>query len=133
MKTLILVLFLSTILSVTASAQTFDSEPEKQSFISSIIDKVKEGAVSIGIGLVIGLFAKNGWTLLIKKMAGKASAITKEIGETFIGGSNFFKVLEKSIKNDGNLEENSIKEILAAGKEVVAEANDVIISIRPKI
>ena len=105
---------------------------EKVGFFDRILGKVKEGAVSIGIGMIVGLFAKKGWTLIIKKISSKACIVTKEIGEMFIGGSNFFNVLDKSIKSDGKLEENSIKELLAAGKMVIAEANDVIISIKPK-
>jgi len=143
MKSLIFLLFLSLTLLGSVSAQQSMPVPDqteqvtqtqtKQSFFEKVKDKVKDGAINIGIGLIVGLFAKNGWTLLIKKIAGKASVITKEIGETFIGGSNFFRVLEHSIRSDGKLEENSIKEVLAAGKEVIAEANDVIISIKPKL
>lgn len=148
MKTLILALFFAQILilpaglviaSTTAQGSvetnyeiSADQKPEKQGFFDRLMGKVKEGAVSIGIGLIVGLFAKKGWTLAIKKISGKASIVTKEIGEMFIGGSNFFNVLDKSIKSDGKLEENSIKELLAAGKVVVAEASDVIISIKPK-
>jgi len=153
MKNLIWILFLGVLLNLTSSchaiaqiapqedyASTLQQEPPKQTFLQTIGDKVnnllgnaKDSGVNLIIGLIVGMFAKQGWTLAIKKIANRGGVIMKEIGETFIGGSNFFNVLDKSIRADGKLEENSIKELLKAGKEVIAEANDVIISIKPKI
>lgn len=156
MKNLILIFFLGLLLNVAPSyqlsaqsvaqetlestiTQENPSETQKQTFFQKIGDKVdnlwgkaKDGGINLVIGLIVGLFAKRGWTLVIKKIANKGKTIMKEIGETFIGGSNFFNVLDNSIRSDGKLEENSIKELLKAGKEVIAEANDVIISIKPK-
>lgn len=149
MKNLILILVFGAFLSlcgtngayaqvenVEVSASVPDSPSTLQKVTGVFGDlwsNAKGGAINLVVGLVVGLFAKKGWTLVIKKIAQKGAIITKEIGETFIGGSNFFSVLDHSIKADGKLEENSMKELLKAGKEVIAEANDVIISIKPKV
>lgn len=106
---------------------------EKVSFFARIKDWAVDGGINIIIGMVLGLFAKNGVTKAIKAFSGKAAVILKETGETFIGGSNFFDVVNKAIKDDGTVEQNNIKDVIAAGKEVIAEANDVVISIKPKV
>jgi len=105
---------------------------EKTGFFKRIWNTAKENGLEIGISFVVGLFAKNGITKTIKMFSGKAAVILKETGETFIGGSNFFRTVEAAIKDDGTYKENSIADVIAAGKEVIAEANDVIISIKPK-
>lgn len=105
----------------------------KLGFFQKIVKSVKDNAVEFGVAFVFGMFAKGGWTLLAKKIANKASIISKEVGETFLSGSKFLNTLDQSIRDDGSLKENSVKELLAAGKEVITEANDVIISIKPKV
>lgn len=101
---------------------------------------IKEKAVSwatttgyvVGLSFVFGLFAKKGWSLIIKRFAGKGHIVSREIGEFFLEGSDFLKLLNGSIKEDGKLKENSAKELIQAGKEVIAEAKDVIVVIKPK-
>ena len=102
-----------------------------------ILTKIWDTIKSFGVGemivsFVLGLFAKNGITKVIKSISGKAAVVLKETGDTFIGGTNFSSVVHKAIKEDGTIEQNSIAEAIKAGKEVIAEANDVILSIKPK-
>jgi hypothetical protein len=96
------------------------------------------GAWLKGVGLsvvgafIFGVIFKNGWSMAIKKFSKRGAVIAKEIGETFIVSSKFLNHLDNSIKEDGRFKENSTKELLQAGKEVVAEAKDVIVVIKPK-
>lgn len=100
--------------------------------LTNITDWFKDQGIVVAIGIVFGIFAKNGWTLAIKKFSNKAKVVTKELAELFSEGSDFFGKLDEMIKDDGELVENSAKEVLKAGKELVAEGKDVIISIKPK-
>lgn len=83
-------------------------------------------------GIVFAYAAKRGWTLAIKHIANKGAMVTKELGELMADSSVLLSVIDKSIKDDGTVEENSVPEMMAAGKEVVAELKDVVISIKPK-
>lgn len=151
MKSIILVFFFALTLSLTSSykvqAQTeqttvqtelnsdqiLNAEPvEKVGFFKKLINSAKSVGIEMGIAFIFGLFAKNGFSKAIKAFSGKSSVVLKEIGETFIGGSNFFSVVNQAIKDDGSINQNSIAQVIASGKEVIAEANDVIISIKPK-
>lgn len=148
MKTLILLFFFAQLLILhaglaiaSATAQSnaevsYETTPQptapKVGFFQKIVKTVKDNALEIGVAFVFGLFAKGGWTILAKKASQKGAIICKEIGETFLSGSEFLNTVDQSIRDDGTLRENSVKELIAAGKEVMAEANDVIISIRPK-
>jgi hypothetical protein len=83
-------------------------------------------------GIVIAFAVKKGWTLAIKHIANKGAMITKELGELMTDSSVLLSVIDKSIKDDGSVEQNTVPEMIAAGKEVVAELKDVVISIKPK-
>ena len=105
---------------------------ELLSIFTNITDWLKDQGVVVGIGIVAGILAKNGWTLAIKKFSASATVITKELGEFFSESSDFFKKLDTAIMVDGEIKENSVKELIKEGKEVLAEGKDVIISIKPK-
>jgi hypothetical protein len=92
---------------------------------------VSQGQGFLG-GLVFAFAAKQGWTLIIKKVASKGALITKELGELMADSSVLLSAVDKSIKEDGSIDQNSVKEVLAAGKEVYVELKDVAISIKPK-
>ena len=93
---------------------------------------IQDNVLGVLITFVVGILAQHGWTLVIKRLANKGAIVTKEIGEFFTDSSNFMNVLDNAIKDDGKIDQNSVKEVLAAGKEVLAEGKDVIISIKPK-
>jgi len=148
MKNLLLIFFFAQLLILPAGLMTASAMPQvateanleitqtqtapKQGFFQKIVKSVKDNAVEFGVAFIFGMFAKGGWTLLAKKIANKAAIISREVGETFLSGSLFLNTLDQSIRDDGSLKENSVKELLAAGKEVITEAKDVIISIKPK-
>jgi hypothetical protein len=75
---------------------------------------------------------KNGWALLIDKYAKKGTIFFKETGEFFLSLSVLSQKIDDSIKDNGNLIENSVKEAIEAGKTVKAELRDVIVIIKPK-
>lgn len=83
------------------------------------------------LGIIVGLIPK-GWSLLLKAFAKRGALITKELGELMSDSSVLLGAVDKSIKEDGSIEQNSVKEVIAAGKEVIAELKDVTISIKPK-
>lgn len=85
------------------------------------------GAVA---GVIVTFFRKKGVNL--KAIFSKASKITKEIGEAFLETSDVFAEADKAIKDDGKLVENSVKDVIAAGKEAVLEWKDVIVVVKPK-
>jgi len=90
------------------------------------------GVTSLVITFIAGIFAKKGWSQIIKSFAHKTAEVTKEVGELFTNISQFSAILDNSIKEDGTIEQNSVKELLNSGKSIVAEGKDVIISIKPK-
>lgn len=115
-----------------AQAQEIVETGEKTGLFSKIGGWIQGGAISLLVAFIGGIAAKHGWTIIAKKIAKKGAIITKEVGEFFADSSTFFTVLDSAIKDDGKIDQNSIKEVLAAGKEVLAEGKDVIISIKPK-
>jgi len=147
MKSLILMLFLSLSLTFTSiypviaqgippdqteQENLTQNQPEKQGFFTRLVGKVKDGAYGLGIAFIFGIFAKHGWTLTIKKFAKAGKYITKEVGEAFLESSNFLEVLDNAIRDDGKLKENSARELIDAGKRVVAEGKDVVVIIKKK-
>lgn len=136
MKNLRWVLFfaglLILLLPFQSQAQEVVQEAAKSGFFSKIGDwLISQGQGFLG-GLVFAYAAKQGWTLIIKKVASKGALITKELGELMSDSSVLLSAVDKSIKDDGSIDQNSVKEVLAAGKEVYVELKDVAISIKPK-
>lgn len=125
-----------TTVSQTNNSQEDNLPGKKSGFFANIWDKVKgtakEGATSLLFGFFAGIFAKHGWTLILKRIANRGKVILKEIGEFASSGSNFLDILDNKIRDDGTLAENSIKDLIDAGKPLIAEGKDVIISIHPK-
>jgi len=104
--------------------------------ILNILADVKtwvSGISLLGVISVAWLFIrKKGWALIIDKYSKKGTIIFKEVGEFFFSLSDLSKKIDQSIKDNGSLNENSLKEAITAGKVVRAELDDVIIVIRPK-
>jgi hypothetical protein len=129
--TLFFAVLLIHILPFHAEAQ--DALQSSPRLFHRIGDWLKSNALELGIAFIGGLIAKSGWTLTIKAFARKGAVITKEVGEFFTDSSTFLIAVNNAIKDDGSIEQNNIDDAIAAGKEVIAEGKDVIISIRPKI
>lgn len=153
MKNLILALFFGLMISLTSNYRVIAQEPtqitvsdsgetlsqpqqlEKQGFFARIWDTLKgkatDGITVFIFGIIAGIFTKHGWTLIIKRIANKGKVVLKEFGEFSTAGSNFLDTLDNKIRDDGTLEENSVKDLMQAGKPLIAEGKDFIFSIKP--
>jgi hypothetical protein len=150
MKNLILVALLSLAIMFTsqvclAQSDTIPQSQEqvndqsdqivKQGFFARIFNgakqKATDGIMNIIFGIIAGIGMKHGWTLMLKKIANKGKLILKEGGELLSSGSNFLDALDNHIRDDGSLAENTLKEMIEAGKPVIAEGKDFIISVKP--
>jgi hypothetical protein len=100
-------------------------------FFTKILDGIKGDGWKVAVGLLFGLFVPKVWTLLIKKITGKGAVILNNVGEFFVADGSLLSAINGAIKDDGTLKENSIADVMSAGKEVIAKAGDVIISIKP--
>ena len=136
MKNLKLVAFfgvaLILLLTFQAQAQEVVETSTKTGFMSRVWVWVMDQGAGMIAGMAMAFAAKKGWTLFIKKVASKGALITKELGELMSDSSVLLSLVDKSIKDDGSIDQNSVKEVLAAGKEVYVELKDVAISIKPK-
>lgn len=108
------------------------NKPES-GFFARLINRATTGGLSIGIAFVFGLFVSKSWSIIIKKVAGRASVVLKEGSEVLLAGSRLTTAINQAIKDNGKLEENSIPEVWASGKEVVAEFDDFVVSLKPKL
>ena len=130
MKNLKLVLFCAALLMLLLPFQSHAQDAS--GLLSKIGNWFGSGITGLVVVFVGGILAKHGWTQMLKSIAAKGSVITKEVGELFSDSSNFFSVLDQSINDDGTIKQNSVQELINAGKEVIAEGKDVIVSIKPK-
>lgn len=88
------------------------------------------GATVVVVGIIVTIFRKKG--INIKLILSRASDITEEIGEAFLATSNALDKADQAIKGNGRLIENSVKDVVAAGKKAIIEWEDVIMEIKPK-
>jgi hypothetical protein len=88
------------------------------------------GALVVIAGAIIAFARKR--KINLKAIFSRAAVITKEIGEAFLATSNAFDKADNAIKEDNKLIENSVKDVIEAGKEAVLEWTDVIVTIKPK-
>ena len=103
---------------------------ELLNIFTDISDWAKGGALIAVIGTIITIIRKKG--INIKLILNRASDITEEIGEAFLATSNALDQADQAIKGNGRLIENSVKDVIAAGKKAVIEWEDVIMEIKPK-
>lgn len=96
----------------------------------NISDWATGGAIVVVAGMIATFFRKRGINL--KSIFKKASVITKEIGEALLESSEALSKADEAFKADGHLKENSVKEVIEAGKEAILEWKDVIMVIKPK-
>jgi len=146
MKNLILVTFLSLILtlSIQAFSQTSTEQPattehvtttppvQSLSFFGNIWDSIKTSGIWVVITFICGILSKNGVTKIVKAVAGKTTIVTHELSDVSMAVSNFSDLIDKAIKDDGSVDENSLKQAANAGKTVIAETKDAWVTIKPK-
>lgn len=95
-------------------------------------DQANAILLTAAISFVSAFLVKKGWSVAIDKFAKKAKVISKELAEMFTESTDFFEKVDKSIHDDGSIDQNSLKEALKAGKEVIVEGKDVIAVFKPK-
>lgn len=100
--------------------------------ILSVVTWLKGTGLTVLIGVVGGVLAKQGYTLLLKKIAQKGEIVCKELQEVSAEGEDFMRALNNSIKEDGSLKQNSIPELLKEGKEFWGELKDMVVIFKPK-
>jgi len=84
------------------------------------------------IGIIVTVLRKRGYIMSIKFWSKRLSTITHKVGEAFIETSDVFAKINEMIKDNGHLKENCVNDLIAEGKEAIAEWKDVIITIKPK-
>jgi hypothetical protein len=82
---------------------------------------------------VAGIASKNGWTKIAKAILGRTTIVTRELSHVSLAVSNFSDLIDKAIENNGNVDQNSLKEAWGAGKTVVVEAKEAWVTIKPKV
>lgn len=91
------------------------------------------GAGAIGIiGIIVTILRKRGYITNVKFWTKKLAVITQELGEAFLETADVFEAMDNAVKENGNLQENKVKEILEQGKEAKMEWKDVIVIFKPK-
>jgi len=101
-------------------------------FFQKIWNNAKDSGIWVLVMYVAGILSKNGVTKTIKLIAGKTTIVTKELSDVSLSVSNFAGLVDNAIKNDGSVDQNSLKEAAAAGKTVMVEAKEAWVQIIPK-
>lgn len=105
---------------------------EKVGFFKKLIDGIKGSGLTILISIICGILSKNGITKIIKSIAGK-TAIATEVGVNVLESvHNLADLVDKSIKDDNTVDQNTLQEAITAGKAVVTTFKDAIVTIKPK-
>lgn len=102
-------------------------------------DKTSATLISLVITFVTGFIARKGWSTIIDNIAKKGKVISKKIERALTEGADvasaaavLFSEIDEAIKDDGDIDQNSIKEAIQAGKEVIIESKDVVAVFKPK-
>jgi hypothetical protein len=102
-------------------------------FLGMDISGWLSGTGSIGVvGIIVIILRKRGYIMSVKFWSKKLEIITHKIGKAFLETSDVFGEMDGAIKDNGRLKENSVKELIAEGREAVLAWKDVIITIKPK-
>ena len=124
---------LTTVKTELAASQIQTAPPiEKVSFFKKLIDGIKSNGLTVLISLVCGILSKDGITKMIKAAAGKTTIIARGLGNVSLAVANASDLIDKSIADDGAVNENSLKDAAVAGKTVVADFKDFLVTIKPK-
>lgn len=100
--------------------------------ILSVATWIKGTGLTVLIGIVAGVAAKQGYTLMLKKFSKTGSVVFKELQDVAVEGKEFMDTLNKSIETDGTLKSNSIPELMKEGKEFWGEIKDMYVIFKPK-
>ena len=115
-----------------SSAQTADAVQTAPGLFAKISTWVQSQAMGVFLTFVCGFLAKGGYTAIIKKVAAKGTVFFTELSHFSGDAAALCDVVDKSIKADNTVEQDSIKEVLAAGKQVVVATKDMTAVFTPK-
>jgi len=114
-----------------SQAQEAIQEVAKTGLFSKIGDWIKGNLLSVGVGVIFGLIP-SAIKQAIKAAARKGAVFFTELSEFAGDTATLCKTVDQSIKEDGTIDQNSIKEVIASGKEVVVELKDMKAVFIPK-
>lgn len=123
---------LTLLLTFQGQAQEVVQEATKTGLFSKIGDWLTSGVFGIVVTFACGFLAKGGYTAIIKKIAAKGTVFFTELSHFSGDTAKLCDIVDKSIKDDNSIDQNSIKEVIAAGKEVVVEMKDMKAVFTPK-
>jgi len=131
MKNLKLIFVLSLlILPIMVVAQ---DQVQTLGFFAKIKEWVQTNALEMLVVFLGGIGAKHGWTQIIKKYAAKG-AVVCHLGEMALGtAEHFLNDVSNTVKEDGTIQQNSIKEVFESGKSLVTTVGDMKVIFQPKI
>jgi len=130
--TLFFVVGIMVLFSFPLLAQDVLDAVQTPSFFQKIWENVKDKGIWVIVMYVLGILSKNGVTKMIKAIAGKTTIVTRELSHVSLAVSNFSDLIDKSIKEDGSVDQNSLKDAAIAGKTVIIESKEAWITIKPK-
>ena len=109
----------TTIKTELAANQILTAPPvEKVSFFKKLWNGAKSRGIDILIGLITMFFAKNPILKVIKNIAGKGAIVTEVSSDILAKAHVFLEDVDQSIKDDGSVDQNSLKQAIEAGKTV---------------
>lgn len=134
MKNLKCVLFFAAILILLLPFQSQAQEAVQATpgLFQKIGNWLTSGVTGIVVTFALGFLAKGGYTAIIKKIANKGTVFFTELSHFAGDTAHLCDIVDKSIKDDNTIDQNSIKEVIAAGKEVVIELKDMKAVFTPK-
>ena len=119
------------ILSFPLLAQDASAVPAPGLF-AKISTWLQSQAAGVMLTFVCGFMAKGGYTAIVKKIAAKGAVLFTNL-EHFSGdAAALCNVVDKSIKDDNSVDQNSIKEVIAAGKQVIVDTKEMTAVFTPK-
>jgi len=127
--TMLVLMFLTPLM---AMCQEVVQEVVKTSWIQNLWGNVKDQGIWVIAMYIAGIFTKNGWSKIIKSIAGKTTIITRELSHVSLAVSNFSDLVDKAIEADGKVDENSLKDAAKSMKTVIVEAKEAWVTIKPK-
>ncbi len=127
--TMLLLMFLTPLM---AGAQEIVETGAKTGLFSKIGTWLQSQASGLILTFVCGFLAKGGYTAIIKKIAAKGTVFFTQL-EHFSGdAASLCDLVDKSVKADNTIDQNSISEVVAAGKTMVVDTKNFKAVFTPK-
>lgn len=119
------------LLTFQSQAQEVVETVTKSGLFAQIGDWIKGNIFSLSIGFGVGLIPA-AIRLSVKAIARKGAVFFTELSHLAGDTATLCDTVDKAIKEDASIDQNSIKEVIAAGKEVVVELKDMKAVFTPK-